>query len=169
MNKLYFLDILTTNPSLKINNSNSFHTIFGMLISIITILSITANFIYFTHTSFLRTNYQILERVENNLIPSLNLKENKISFTLLDALGTEFKESDRLFSLDAKFWEMNYYGEKGNSVDIKPIPLTNCTIYQNGSFKEDFVNLEKLYPTSKCLDFNNLDKNLFGKYASLKG
>ena len=173
MNKLSFLDLFNHTPSLKINKSNSYHTIFGLIISIITLICITANFIYFTYTSFSRTNYQILERLDNNLIPTMELNKNKISFILLNALGKELSEPDRLFSIDAKFWENVVLSKNGsineNITQIKNIPVKNCSIYQNGAFENDFVNLEKTYPSSKCLDFGNLDKNLYGKYGSLKG
>jgi hypothetical protein len=173
MNKLSFLDLFNKTPSLKINKSNSYHTIFGMTISIITLICITANFIYFTLTSFSRTNYQILERIDNKIIPTMELNKNKISFTLLNALGKEFSEPDRLFSIDAKFWEIIPQSKNGSfneiNTEIKNIPVKNCSIYKNGDFGNDFVNQEKRYPTSKCLDFSNFDKKLYGKYGSLKG
>jgi hypothetical protein len=64
-------------------------------------------------------------------------------------------------SKNGSFYEINS--------EFKNVPVKNCSIYQNGAFKQEFVGLEKRYPTSKCLDFGNLDKKLYGKYGSLKG
>ena len=169
MKNLHFIDLFSQTPGLKINKYQKYYTIFGMIISLITILSIFAVAIYYTVNIFSRINYQILERIDNKLVPSTKIFENKISFTLIDPNGFQFKEPERLFSIDAKFWEMNPNDDNGQLPYIYNIPATNCTIYQNEPFREDFDTLMNFYKTSKCLDFKSLKKELYGKYASLTG
>ena len=169
MKNFSFLDLLSKNPGLKINNSDRYYTIFGMIISLITILSIFTVAIYYIVTSFSRINYQILERIDNKLVPSTKIFENKISFTLIDPNGFQFKEPERLFSIDVKFWDITPRNFNGNISEFKNIPVTNCTIYQNEPFEANFNNLMNFYKTPKCLDFKSLEKNLYGKYGSLTG
>jgi hypothetical protein len=169
MKNLHFIDFFSQTPRLKINNSDRYSTIFGMIISLITILSIFTVAIYYIVTSFSRINYQILERMDNKLVPNTKIFENKISFILADPFGKEFKEPERLFSIDAKFWEITPRNFNGNISEFKNIPVTNCTIYQNEPFEANFNNLMNFYKTPKCLDFKSLEKNLYGKYGSLTG
>jgi len=169
MKNLHFIDLFSQTPGLKINNSEKYHTVFSMIISLISILTIFTVAIYYIVTSFSRINYQILERMDNKLVPNTKIFENKISFTIMDPNGKEFKEPERLFSIDAKFWDITPQDENGNLFEIKNIPATNCTIYQNEPFEADFDNLMKFWPTSKCLDFKSLKKKLYGKFANLKG
>ena len=169
MKNLHFLDLFSQTPGLKINKYQKYYTIFGMIISLITILSIFAVAIYYTVNIFSRINYQILERIDNKLVPSTKIFENKISFTLIDPNGFQFKEPERLFSIDVKFWDITPRNFNGNISEFKNIPVTNCTIYQNEPFEANFNNLMNFYKTPKCLDFKSLEKNLYGKYGSLTG
>jgi len=171
MKCLSYIDFFSRTPCLKINNSDKYHTIFGLIISILTIFSISSIVIYFIFTCFSRISYQILERMDHTLIPSTKIFKNKISFTITDPLGYQFKEPDRLFSIEAKFGEVNPTARSINKniVNFTDIPLTNCSIYQNEPFKERFDNLTNVFNTSKCLDFSNLKTNLYGQYGSMSG
>ena len=164
-----FLDLFSQPPAFKINNNDKYVTIFSLIISITTILCIFGTFIYYISVSFARTNYQILERMENTIVPSTKISENKISFTILTAVGGQFKDPERLFSIEAKLWDMNEIAKKGGFPTIHDIPVTNCTIYKNAPFEEDFDDLLNYWNTSKCLNFKNLETNLYGRYASLSG
>ena len=172
MRNLSFLDQFSTTPGLKINGQKKYYTNFGLIISFITIVTIFALSIYYSFICLTRKYYKILERMDNNIIPNSKIFENKISFTIIDPVGNEYEDPDRLFTIDAKFWELNPSSKEDNIVNppiISEIPLTNCTIYENPPFEIDFQRLNKLYPTSKCLDFSKLKTNLYGKYASLRG
>lgn len=168
MDKLNFIDIFSQTPLLRIKNSTHFFTLFSLLVSLTTILSIFTITIYFIHSCFSRTNYQILERMEYKNIPQHKIFENKIGLTIIDPLGKEFKDHERLFSIDAKMWNMSPKKENNTPV-IDNIPAVNCSIYVNEPFEKDYTDLNQNFPTSKCLDFSNLKKNLYGKYASLFG
>ncbi len=167
MKYLSFIDHFSQNPSLKINNSDKYYTIFGLIISFITILSIFSTGVYYIFYCFSRSDYQILERMDHNLIPSHKIFENKISITLTNPTASQFEDAERLYSIDAKFWEIN--PNEKIIYNITDIPLVNCSIYQNGPFENDFEKLSNTWNTAKCLDFSNLKKNLYGKYASLSG
>ena len=172
MRNLSFLDQFSQTPGLKIKGEKKYFTNFGLIISFITIVAMLALSIYFTFICFNRKNYKILERMDNNIIPNSKIFENKISFTIIDPVGNEYEDPDRLFTIDAKFWELNPSKEDDNIINppiISEIPLTNCTIYENPPFEIDFQRLNKLYPSSKCLDFSKLKINLYGEYAGLTG
>jgi hypothetical protein len=106
--------------------------------------------------------------MENAIVPSTKIFDNKISFTMLDPSGRQFKEPERLFSIDAKLWDMNQT-RNGELPTVYNIPVSNCTIYKNAPFGGDFNNLTTFWQSSKCLDFKDLDTNLYGRYASLLG
>ena len=86
----------------------------------------------------------------------------------MDPYGKEFKNPEKLFSIQSLLWDIQP-NENGTLPTVLPIPVTNCTIYDNEPFIEDFDRLLRQYPTSKCIDFKNSKKNLYGKYASLLG
>jgi hypothetical protein len=101
-----------------------------------------------------------------NTVPEHEIFKNKIVLTIIDPLGNEFDEK-RLFSIDAKMWFMS---PKTSKIPIiQNIPASNCSIYINEPFPQDYVDFTEKYPTSKCLDFRNLNKTLYGKYGSLQG
>jgi len=171
MKCLSFIDLFSRAPFLRINNSDKYHTIFGLIISILTILGILSIVIYFIYASFARISYQILERMDQNIIPNTKIFENKISFILTNRLGNQFEEPDRLFSIEAKFWEIYPTAKikNDNLINITDIPLKNCSIYQNEPFKERFDNVLNFWDSAKCLDFTNLKKNLYGQFGNLSG
>jgi hypothetical protein len=158
MDTLSILDFFSQTPNLKINKSDKYYTTFGLIISLISIMFITVFGFYFSFICFYKINYQILERMDNNLIPSFKIFENDIKITLNDPLGNEFEEIDRLYNIEAKFWEINPTAK--TLYRIINIPIINQTLRKN----------ETLYrPTTKTFDFKNFDKILYGKYGSLKG
>jgi hypothetical protein len=126
------------------------------------------------YCSFALITYNILEsNYDNTVIPSHKIYENKISITLVDELGKEFQNHERLFSIEAKFTQIDPLAKVLNGTNdyIKNIPVTNCIDYQNENplFKKEFENLARVWPSSRCLNFENLDKKLYGRYASLSG
>ena len=169
MRNLSFLDQFSTTPGVKINGQKKYFTNFGLIISFITIVTIFALSIYYSFICLTRKYYKILERMDNNIIPNSKIFENKISFTLIDPFGNEYEDPDRLFEIDAKFWDFNKVIGKKIIPSISDIPITNCTIHENPPFEINFQRLNKLYPSSKCLDFSKLKTNLYGKYGSITG
>ena len=169
MKVLSFLDIFSQTPGLKINKSEKYFTIFGLIISLITVMCIVATFIYYTYLCISRKNYKILERFDNNLIPSFNISENKIGLIVMDLNGKDFKDADKLYSIEAEFREIDASIEKENIIQLQNIPVTNCSIYINEPFKSEAIRLMQRWPFSKCLDFRSLKKDLYGKYGSLTG
>lgn len=169
MDKLSFIDLFSPLPGLKINNGEKYYTYFGLIVSFFTILSILGTVFYYFIYSISFSSYQILERIDNDLEPRNEIFKNKISFTLVDPLGKIFPDQDRLFEIDAKFWQMDKDTGKGQIPKVSNVPMTNCSIYENGAFEKDFRLLTLNYPTAKCLDFSDFRKDLFGKYGSLKG
>ena len=165
MQVLSFLDLFSQTPVLKINHGEKFTSIFGITISLLSILGILATTFYYFIQCFSRTNYKIMERTDKTITPSVKIFENKFGFYPTNAWGMPFPEHERLFSIEAKFWEMNLSKEK--RIQIHNITITNCSNYSDEPSLKTF--LTNLHPSFKCLDFKDMKTDLYGKYGSVKG
>ena len=61
MKNLSFLDLFSQTPNLKINKKDKYFTIFSMIISLCTILSIFGIIVYYINTCVSRTKYQVFD------------------------------------------------------------------------------------------------------------
>ena len=168
MNFLSILDLLSKSPSLKINNNNKFHTTFGLILSLITISTILSYAIYYMYGLIAKKKYQILERVDNTIIPNFEIFDNKIAFTITNSQGIEYKNPERLFEINAELIHYQFQPDKAFS-NFTNIPLRNCSIYNQPPFQKNFEDLSKVWPTSKCLDFFDIRKDYLETEKNLKG
>jgi hypothetical protein len=166
MEFLSIIDFFSQTPTLKINKSDKYYTTFGLIISLISIMFITGSGFYFSFICFYKINYQILERLDNTLVPSFKISENKIMITLIDPLGNEFAEHDRLYDIEAKFWKI-YPSSENVTKPYIDVPVINLNLDKNETFYDELKKVTRY--STKSLDFSKLDNNLFGKYGSLKG
>ena len=167
MNRLASVDFFSQKPGLKINNNDRLTSPFSISLSLLALIAFANVFFYYMYCSFALVTYNILEsQTDHKNTPINKIFENKISFTVVDETGKEFKDHERLFSIEARFKENNPLLQESNSTNI---PVVNCNIYQNLPFKTEFENLSKFWPSSKCLDFKKLNRNLYGRYGSLTG
>ena len=164
-----FFDIFSPTPGLKINKEDKLTTIFGIIVSLMTILFISIITIYYSLTCFSRKNFKILERMDNKIVPTTKISENKISFIILDSDGKQFLDQERLFTIEANFWEIFPLREIEDRTVKQKIPVTNCSIYFNEPFEDDYRKALIPFPTTQCLDFKDLKKELYGTYGSIKG
>ena len=168
MDILSLFDFFSQAPSLKINKSDKYYTIFGLIISFISIIFILGMGFYFSLICLQKKNFQILERNDYNLNPSFKLFDIKLMLLIVDPYGKEFEESDRLYSIDAKLWDINPSAEnKSDSFNLTDIPLINRKLIKNEQFEDELKKVT--YNTSKVFNNTNLDKILYGKYGNIKG
>lgn len=171
MDSLYFFDFISGTPQLKINSRNKYHTVFGLILSLTAIICIIASAIYLIFICFSRKNFKIFERTEHNLIPSARLFENKFGFLTTDIYGDEYVDLDRLMYIEAIFWEIKLNKKNIQGTNIyqpQIIPLKNCSIFSDEN-NNDIKKMGKEYPSSQCLDFTNLNKELYGRVGSFSG
>lgn len=168
MNCISLIDFLSKTPSLKINNSNKFHTTIGIIISLVTIILIASYSIYFMYNLIARKNYQILERYDNQIIPDFKIFDNKIAFTITDSLGKEYENPERLFDIEAQLRDYHYQPDREFS-NFTKVSLGDCRMYNKPPFEKNFENLSNVWPTSKCINFYDVKKEYIEKNKDLKG
>ena len=89
----------------------------------------------------------------------------KLEFHLIDDLGNQFKDRDKLYSIKATYWDI-YIQTLGSNetqkVEISDIPIIKFNEYiKNNLFKKEAELYTKIY-NADFLDFESINKNLSG-------
>ena len=135
--------------------------------------------IFFIIDVFSRTKFTIIYNLDNRETPNVNLKDQQIALILIDALGREIEDYERVFNFNVKHRKIEIptdftsnktdyskYMPKNTIIDI---PLRNCTEMNLPRFKEFYTAFSTVYKSGLCLDFSSFNETLFGKYGSVEG
>ena len=173
------LDILGYKPHIKVKGRSRYSTKFGILIGILTIITIIILTIILTIDVFSRSKYTIIYNLDSKIKPNVNLNDTQIALLLLDALGNEIQDYEKIFNFNVKYWKIEIPSDfSGNTTDyskylpknvIIDIPLINCSYSNFKKFQDFYIRFSKVYKSGLCLDFSSLNDTLFGKYASVDG
>lgn len=127
-NCLKYFDIFSQKPSLNIKGSKRAHTKFGSCISLITVCILITGIVFILNDYFQGLSYNVNSFVNNSLNPSISLKRLKLGFLIIDFYGKEFSDMERIFSLNAKFWDIKMpdYSNLNPNVTSKEINFKRC-------------------------------------------
>lgn len=173
MKLLYLFDQFSQTPTLKVNGKKRATTIFSSIIGLLSIFGLTFGIIYLIYDYYCQFNYTFSSYKDNSIRPDIDLKDFRFGFILTDTVGNPIPNKDRLFSIEAKHWDI-YFDVTSNSTDIKVSNLPKISCYEslkNGNFEENLnvINSFAQSHGSYCFDFKSLDKNLTGIFNDLGG
>ena len=166
-----FLNLFSQVPNLRINGEIRPASIFGSIIGFLTISILISGVSFILYNYFSRLNYTINSYTDNKAKPNIDLKNFKSGFVIIDAMGLEFPEPERLFKISAKYWDiyLPVFGEdKEQEIEVTNIPTIKCNQYKNNTLhKDEFDKYSKMYDSMICLDIPRLNKTLKGVYGNL--
>jgi len=124
------IDILSIEPSMKVNGNSRFTTLLGKILSIICILTICIMSLIILVDVLARKNYIIIYNVDNREIPVVQLNTSQITLLITDAMGREIDQYDRYYNLMVKFWKIDFpkiYNNITNQYERSTMPKTTIT------------------------------------------
>lgn len=175
-NLLEKLDFFSPKPEIKVNGNTRFRTSFGIITGICFLCVLLSIYSIYLYNCFYRFKKIVTYNEKRDSNPRVPLNKMKFSITLMDGYGREYSDHEKIFEISAKFWESKLvdpskvnleYVDNFEYGKIDNIPLKKCNEFQDKNFIDSFSNLAKLKKTTKCLELDNFQKDLFGRYGSL--
>jgi len=132
MSDIIKTDFLGKKPSLLYNGSKIHKTLFGALLSLLTIFISSISCGYFMYLMFSRTSYNVIVSDEYNEKPFKNLTNVAVSIIVSDLLGRKINNSEKYFGIKAKYlntepvYDNNgiiSYSLKYTDVELEPCKL----------------------------------------------
>jgi hypothetical protein len=150
------LDFLGTKPSLLINNQNSCKSNLGGVLSICVSVCLFIGALYFLNILFFRLNYVISQSEEYFPNSHADWDNLETSIILLDKLGLEFEDQDRIYGVTAMLYKYVPVFNKDNSTSMefkfKQVALEKC------QKEKSFLGDEKLWDTEKYIEKSQIKK-----------
>jgi len=174
------LDILSSKPVMRVNGNQRFTTNFGLVLSLICIITIIALSLFIIIDVVSRNNFNMIYNLDSRQFSRVKVNETQTALLLFDAVGNEISEHNRYFNFLVKFWNITVpekadFDNNINNQSISPtykifdIPLKNCSQMNYPKLNHLFINLAKAYKTAICIDYSSLNENLFGTYGGIHG
>jgi len=169
MKAIKSMDLFGQTPALKIDGNNRLTTKFGAFIGFLTISALITGISIILNDYFSFLSYNFNSYIDNSARPDIDLSKIKLGFHLIDGLGNQFKDRDRLYSIKATYWDI-YIPTLGSNetqkVQISDIPIIKFNEYKkNDLFKEEAELYTKIY-NADYLDFESINKNLSGIFTN---
>ena len=168
-------DLYSPKPEIKVDGNPKFTTKFGIFVGISSIIILACIYTFYIYDFLTRQRYTITYN-EKNIIPQINLNNNKFSLSVFDGYGKDFPEENRLFSISARYQKTSLkdiskmdedYLKNADLGKIIDLPLKKCNKFKDENLKEYFNLINLLKPNSLCLELDDFDQNLFGRYGSV--
>ena len=154
------LDFLGTKPTLLINRKPSCKSKLGGILSISVTLILFTGSIYFLNLLFFRLNFVISQSEEYLLNSRAHWEDLEVSLILLDKLGMDFAQQDRLYGVTSMLWKYVPVINEDNSVtmkmDILPVKLEKCNVMRHFPNNIDLWKGEKFIEKSYCIVPNQM-------------
>jgi hypothetical protein len=141
------LDILGSEPKLKVQSASKFKSFLGGLFSLIIILSSTAISLYFTHETILRKNYTVIYNQNTNFQGNMTVDNHPFAFGMY--------VDSAVLPLDSTIikYRAMYLTLKGIDFQSEEIPMKPC---KEQNFKSLLNLVQESYlnfmPYMFCLD-----------------
>ena len=163
------LDLFSQTPSLKISGRSIASTNFGSFVGLTTIFCLITGIVFILNDYFQHSSYKVNSFVDNSARPNIDLKNVKLGFQITNYLGKRFPDRERLFSFQAKYWDIHIPVDEtyNTKVSHEKINMIKCNEYK--SYHKDMEKYEKISRKLLCLDLENLNRNLTGVYGNIGG
>ena len=174
-----YFDILSYKPEIKVKGNTRFITNIGIITGFISIFTILILSFIITSDVFSRMKFSLIYNLDNTETPIINLIQSQIALLILDPLGNEIENSERVFNFNVKYLKIeidqNYTTSNSDVKKHLPkstvfdIPLKKCSEIKHDVFPEFYYTFSIAYKSSICLDFSSFTETLFGRYGSVGG
>jgi hypothetical protein len=166
-----YLNLFSLTPSLMVDGKSRPFSIFGCIIGFFTLSILIFQITYIIVEYFSRLNYTHNFYIDNLSKPEINLKNFKSGFVLVNPMGLELQDRNRLFQISAIFWDF-YNPKYGDDRKIKiktvNVPMIKCNQYKKDSlFYDDFKMLSEQYNHIECLDIEKINGTVHGSYGDI--
>ncbi len=170
------VDILSPTPQLRINSKLRFQSIFGGIMTLLSVTACMVLVIYFMVITFSRDKIMIMKNEEIFFSPSVNLLQQPHAFFLTDKSGVQIKsaEKDRYYNFKTYY---TYFNRKTSTLGSSEVPIdAECSKSfkkywdPEGEYKEaidTYGKVIKSYNLS-CIDqtyFELKDKEIYNVFA----
>jgi len=175
------LDILSSQPLMKINGNQKFTTKLTITLSLTCIITIIVLSLFIVLDVVSRNNFTMFYNLDNRQFSRIKVNQTQTALILFDPVGNEFAEHDRYFNFLVKFWNVtvpdktNFENDSKNknffpTIKIIDLPLKNCSQMNYPKLNHVFINLSKAYKSAQCIDFSSFNnESLFGTYGGIHG
>lgn len=170
------IDLYSNKPEFKVEGNPRFRTKFGILIGLISIIMLTSIYAFYLYECLFKSNINVSYNEKRNSKPIIPLKNMKIAISLFRGFLEEFPEQDRLVSIYARHLKSSLVdtskmdSEYLNNItygNIVEIPLKKCTKFLDESFSIFFAQISLFKPNTVCLELDNFEEDLFGRFGSI--
>ncbi len=157
------LDILNKKPSLYINSRSRYVSNLGVILGIITIVSVTSLTLYFISDYFNKSEVNVLVNNLSGIYPIYNMTNMPFMFSLQTVNGEVLKSEIIKFSPQL----FTFLPENNGKPVIKILEYEKCDLNRDfGNFSflfAEYKNLESYY----CLKPGVFNTTLFGAFGDL--
>lgn len=159
MKTIKSIDFLGKKPSLLIASHESDKTLFGGLLSIITLIGMLTGFGYFVSILLDRKTYTLVQSEKLDTSQTMNLDDFPISVKLVDSGGYEFKNEDRIFDIKLLSYKLERYTDietnKTKTYVVEEfIPLDKCNVHDNKYIKYQKIIEKEPFSSGTCMPLN---------------
>jgi len=166
MKFLYFFDLFSKKPKLKIDGESKIKNIYVALLGLFVMIGIFIVSIILSLDIFYKKTINIIQNTASNKFNNITLDTSiPISLIVTNNLGIEFVDHDRIFQIESRYLTFIPNNLTNPSENLKMIKInsTKCKYKRlEGDQEFKFENLYKIYKTMKCFDLKPYNIQIFG-------
>jgi len=140
------VDFLGKKPTLLIDKQASHKSLFGGILSLLTLVAILAGIGYFASILFARQTFNLVQNEQLDITQTMSISDYPIAVNIADQFGRLLEEQERIFDVAVMHYYFRpYYNKLTNLTVLTPIieqlPVEKCDIKNNkfGKFKDLFA------------------------------
>ena len=167
MSWIYFFDIFSRKPRLKINGNSRLSSKLVSILGIILLVGYIGISLYLTSRVVYKETFNIIENTKTKDYNNFKLdNENPLSFAVTNNQGIEIKDYERVFDMKLIYFEFTTnLKNRTSTTKATNIKRSQCTYKKlPGDNIEIFEDLYKLYNNSiHCFDLKPFNVSIFGE------
>jgi hypothetical protein len=166
MKFLFYFDLFSQKPTLKINGDSKIKNIYVAVLGLFVIIGVLIVSIILSLDIFNKSIVNIIQNIVSNRYINITLDTSiPISIFVTDNFGEEFNDHDRIYELEARYSTYiptNSQNPRENLQIIK-IKNTKCEYKRlEGDVESKYDNIYKISKTMKCFDLKPYNIHIFG-------
>ena len=167
------VDFLGKKPTLLIDKQASHKSFLGGILSLITLTAILFGFGYFGSILFARDTFTVVQNEILDLVQTMSISDFPIGVTIVDNLGQEMPDGDRIFEVMPILYSQGSYFNSTLNMSIPVtnavgLPLEKCDLRNNRYVKYKQLLANELGRAGYCIP-PGIDVNITSPigYASM--
>ena len=166
MQWLYFFDIFSRKPKLKIKGQNRLQSIYVSILGIFVLFGFLIVASILTHNVVIKKTFNIIENSNSKTFSNYTFDtEILLSAVVSDLMGAELKNYSQIVEVKLKYFQ--FYIDSINYTTITTdIPRVNCTYKKlQGDIFDTYEKLFEVSKTLECFDLKPYNVNIFGEHS----